>query len=363
MRKSFEDFTHLAGSSRSGCSLWEGPDHLLIIETMSLLGFREQYKRIDYARIETISYGRTKTFWWTFIWQALLLLPLSAAAFTMYNDNAAGAVVFGVLGFLVAVMLIVNLVRGPTCICRLQTAVQVLRLKPLNRLRATLPVVERLRQLCLQHQGGLAATPEALLSAAAYAASQHLPGAAKPPFAGSRIVTLAMCLLMAGGALTIGEPFVNSFGYFFADMLTGLVAHTLAVIGLAIMLRYQAPGILKFSLWGASANLLVSFITGYALLIMASIREVESAGRRAGEIRFGSGAEFSVWQWMSGATFDDLGWLAWMFVITGSFDVVCGLLGLPSALRLTRAGTASPAAAVPPPVIASSQPPVTDDLP
>lgn len=364
MKKAFDDYVHLAGSNRGGCSLWEGPDHLLVIETMPFLGFTERYKRIDYTKIETISYGRTAGFWWTCVWQVLLLALLGWGIVSTIEDARPGAIVLGVIALVVAIALIVHLVRGPTCICRLQTAVQILKLKALNRVGVTTRVVTRLRELCLQHQGGQEASSADLLNAGttAAAARDSVAGSLiKPPFTGSRIVTIALLLLLPAGAMTIGEPYINNFGYFFADCLCGLLAHTLAVIGLAMIFRYQTPTALKISLWGASVNLVLSFITGYALLIMASFKQVEAASRSSSGVRLGTGAEFSVWQWMSQASFQDLGWVAWLFVISGCIDILCGLIGLPSVLRsLGKTVVAAPPAA--PPVLPSMAP-VASELP
>jgi len=360
MKKAFDDYLHLAGSARGGSSLWEGPDHLLVIDTMPLFGCSEHYKRIDYAKIETLSYGRTSSFWWTLAWQFVLLALLVTGVIFNVEDTLPAAVVFGIVALLVVILLTVHIVRGPTCICRLQTAVQVLKLKPLNRIRRVEKVLPRLRQLCVQHQGGLEATSEALLSATATTPlSQVVAGSIKPAFPGSLLVTLALLMLLPAGALTMAEPFVDNFAFFFADCLVGLIAHTLAIIGLALIFRYQTPASVKLPLWGAGANLIISFVMGYTMLIFASYKQVEAATHSSGGVRFGAGAEFSVWQWMSHASFDELGWLAWVFVVTGALDILCALVGLPAALRPRAKGPAAPSPPPTPPSSSLSAPSVS----
>ena len=60
MKKAFGDYKHLAGKGRAG-SLWEGPDHLLYIESAGVfLAFSESYKRIDFGKIQAISIARTR---------------------------------------------------------------------------------------------------------------------------------------------------------------------------------------------------------------------------------------------------------------------------------------------------------------
>ena len=372
MKKAFDDYVYLAGSARGGCSLWEGPDHLLVIETTPLLGFSESYKRIDYARVETISYGATARFAWTIVWQVLLLAPLAFGAHRSYQESLGAGIVLGGLALVVAVSLIIHLIRGPTCVCRLQTAVQVLKLKPLDRVRTAERVVTRLRQLCLQHQGGQETSTEAFIAAGETALSSGaLAGGGSPPFTGSHLMTLALALLIPAGAMTVAEPFVDNLAYFFGDSLLGLVAHTLAVTALARCYRFKLPVSLRISLWTAAVNMLVSFILGYAMLMSQTFKQTMAAAQ-GDKTAHANLTEASLWRWMSHASFEDLGWFAWPMVITGAVAIFCGLLGLPAALRPPARGAAAPSAPQPPPVqpppvqhaaVEPPSPATPDDLP
>jgi hypothetical protein len=348
MKKAFDDYHLLVGSPRAGGSLWEGPDHLLLVETMPMLGFSESYKRIDYAKIETISYGRTRRFWALNILLGLLLALLITGVVAAIGDSTPLAITWGILGLIVGISLLVHAVRGPTCLCRLQTAVQVLKVKPLNRERKTRRIVARLQELCLRHQGGKVASTEELVAAsAAPLAAEAFPGGARKPFTGSPLLTIALLLLLPAGAMTMAEPFVDHIAFFFGDIFLCLVAHTLAVTSLARLFRFHLPGSLKASLWGAAANLLLLFVTGYVLLITASFKQAEESIRNNKGFNIGSGHEFTMWKWMSHASFEDLGWLAWPVVVGGGLAIFFALLGLPAALR---PGSAAQPPAQPPPV-------------
>ena len=79
------------------------------------------------------------------------------------NLIATGALTHAA-GIPLLIILIIHLVKGPTCLCKLQTAVQVLRLKPLGRMRRATACVSQLRELCELHQGGAAVfTPRPIL--------------------------------------------------------------------------------------------------------------------------------------------------------------------------------------------------------
>jgi hypothetical protein len=109
--------------------LYLGPDHLLLIEQFILT---ERYKRFYFRDIQAIT--ATKSARWIvfgLIWGFLVLL--SALFFIVH---ALLALTFGTLfTALFGFAFIHNIVSGPTCIVRLQTAVQTHRFAPLERTR------------------------------------------------------------------------------------------------------------------------------------------------------------------------------------------------------------------------------------
>jgi hypothetical protein len=134
--------------------LWLGPDHLLFARTAF---FSEEYKRFYFRDIQAIVTRRTE------------LREILSAFF------ACIAIVFGVMSiftdagwqaFLLVITgafffaLLVNWLRGPTCVCHVRTAVQNEELSPLKRFRAARKVIERLRPNIEKAQGALA--PELL---------------------------------------------------------------------------------------------------------------------------------------------------------------------------------------------------------
>jgi hypothetical protein len=109
--------------------LYLGTDHLLLIEQLILV---ERYKRFYYRDIQAITAAQSSR-WLVFAGLWGLLTLLAALSFFVHNPIAliAATLFTGLFGF----AFVYNLIQGPTCIVRLQTAVQTHRIAPLERTR------------------------------------------------------------------------------------------------------------------------------------------------------------------------------------------------------------------------------------
>jgi len=109
--------------------LYLGTDHLLLIEQLILV---ERYKRFYFRDIQVITATQTSR-WLVFgaIWSFLALL--AALSFFVHNPVAVatGTLFTALFGF----AFVHNMIQGPTCIVRFQTAVQTHRIAPLERIR------------------------------------------------------------------------------------------------------------------------------------------------------------------------------------------------------------------------------------
>jgi hypothetical protein len=109
--------------------LYLGTDHLLLIEQLILV---ERYKRLYFRDIQVITATQSAR-WLVFgvFWGILTLM--AALLFLVHHPVAmvAGALLTALFGF----AFIHNILLGPTCIVRLRTAVQTLRIAPLERIR------------------------------------------------------------------------------------------------------------------------------------------------------------------------------------------------------------------------------------
>src|SRR5438876_9263378 len=134
--------------------LWLGPDHLLLARTAF---FSEEYKRFYFRDIQAVVTRRTER-------REILnvILGLTAIVFgvlSVFSDAAWKVFLLVMTGSLFFV-LVVNWLRGPTCVCHVRTAVQTEELSPLKRFRATRKIIERLKPNIEKAQGPLA--PELL---------------------------------------------------------------------------------------------------------------------------------------------------------------------------------------------------------
>lgn len=159
--------------------LYEGPDHLLLVRTT---WFREDYRRFFYRDIQAVITRPTQRRRdYTYIWGAL---TGTAALPTVASFMAAVPVLPWGLLTLTAVLatgFVVNWLRGPTCECHLQTAVQCEALPGMTRQRRVDTLLTRLRARIAGTQGtapGNRAEPE--VSPAATPSPADLPPVLAP---------------------------------------------------------------------------------------------------------------------------------------------------------------------------------------
>ena len=136
--------------SLSRCSLYLGDDHVLAVEST---GFSEDYKRFYFSDIQAIITRKTRrgAFW------SVILALVTACSFmgVLFLEGESSRVLFSIFSGMFLVFLLVNVFKGPTCICHMTTAVQQDQLPSLNRLRVAHKVIEMLRPTIESVQGKL----------------------------------------------------------------------------------------------------------------------------------------------------------------------------------------------------------------
>jgi hypothetical protein len=129
--------------------LYLAADHLLQVSSS---GFTESYRRFYFRDIQSITlrksmHGKV----WNVIW---VLIAFLLVVIAQEESGAARFVWWSVAGIFV-LLLALNILRGPTCVCQIRTAVQTRPLPSLNRLRRASRVLAQLKPL-------IAATQEAM---------------------------------------------------------------------------------------------------------------------------------------------------------------------------------------------------------
>ncbi len=124
---------------------WLGPDHLLIVTQD---GYSERYRRIYFRDIQAVLIRRTSTWIWVMVILLGMLVVLGILPLTV--GDTIGLWLGGINLGIWSAFLTFHLIAGPTCGCRLVTAVQNRDLPHLNRwkqagrlLDALLPEVHR----------------------------------------------------------------------------------------------------------------------------------------------------------------------------------------------------------------------------
>lgn len=164
-------------------SLWLGKDHVLCVQNQH---FRESYKRFYFQDIQAIILRKTRTgMIWNIVWGSLML-AFAVTVIVAGPSLGFGILVCGYVILLISPFLVINWMRGPTCVCHFQTAVQTEEIPSLNRLRKARRIIARLRPLIEAVQGRL--TPEGMAAgirvdpaAAVAVPSTPPPVVRKPP--------------------------------------------------------------------------------------------------------------------------------------------------------------------------------------
>ena len=156
-----KEYTKLAGRGRrkreffAWNTLWLGRDHLLQVEHT---GYSEEYKRFYFTDIQGVSLCGTKRAQGFTIFFLLMIALGAALAVTIglgQNGDTAWLIVSGFWTGLFVLLATINFVKGPSCICFIQTAVHREQLPSLKRIRKTHRVLARIRELIVQAQGSL----------------------------------------------------------------------------------------------------------------------------------------------------------------------------------------------------------------
>ncbi|MBV9128347.1 MAG: hypothetical protein JO117_09705 [Verrucomicrobia bacterium] len=137
-------------------SLWLDDACLLLADSQLL---RDSYRRFYYADIQALQLRRTSR---GLVYNILALLGIVFCLLIFAAVNSRGAHVFWLGAAVVsAILLTINLLRGPTCRCQVQTAAGRVALVSLSRARAARRAFARIRERIAAAQGALPA-PESV---------------------------------------------------------------------------------------------------------------------------------------------------------------------------------------------------------
>ncbi len=261
-------------------SLWQGPDHLLFVESVF---FKEQNKRFYYDDIQSIVLQRTGThLLWTFAWGALALL------FGIIALLASGpGYVSGTFCSIFLIALLVNILKGPTCLVYFQTAVQIQKITSLKRVRTANKVMTRIRALVEERQGAWekqksidirqkalhaaqSAETEAPITSAVQKQKEEPRGRFKP-----LLHQILFGLILSMGIVWAIQILLKSPLIGLLETLLHAAALIISIVALARWFRHLKGSMIAKLNWLALIFLVILTIVGYGIYFAALFRNPE----------------------------------------------------------------------------------------
>jgi len=244
-------------------------------------GYREYYKRINYRDIQSVVVYRTsEAFIANLILGAVVLMFAGLAL--VVGDNVGMTILF-VLAGIVGLILLVNLLQGPTCKCQLYTAVQAEELHSLGRLSSAQKALDLLGPLIIAAQGTLTVEeiPQRLQEAARAASTtvgeRHplMPNMPPPPrLYRSRIHFIFFCILLTDLPFTVMGLLGDSAANNAVSLIWLLGAWVFAIIALVKQSGTNLPGLLK--------SVPVVFLAASVAQIVGSVAYTIAGSRESG---------------------------------------------------------------------------------
>lgn len=157
MKKKQKLYTKLPGVTHRNFgkhTLWQGKDHLLLMYSN---GMSEDYKRFYYKDILGIVITKTRKAAVTSSIILSLFLLTSFFSWKIWAHNQEPASAFlGVTAFVFLAFLLSLIIKGPSCECRIITAVQNENLKAVTLIRQAKKLMAILKPIILEAQGAKA---------------------------------------------------------------------------------------------------------------------------------------------------------------------------------------------------------------
>lgn len=253
-------------------SLWLADDHLLSVRNRA---YTEEYKRFYYRDIQAIVVRKTITgIIITFLFVLMLLALIVLFANGWNKGWESGFMIFGgiMIGFFF-VLLLIHMLRGPTCSVQIRTAVQTEKLLSLDRLPVALKAIRKLRTQIESLQGTI---PVEQLS--------RIPNASAPMFqpvaqvesgpltneSGS-VHAATFMLLLFDAALSFITIFYRNKGLYLLNACLFTSILICVVVALIRQRNSDLSGELKKMAWSIFGYLWVAAFLAYIYSLYAGI--------------------------------------------------------------------------------------------
>jgi ABC-type multidrug transport system fused ATPase/permease subunit len=258
------------------CSLYIGNDHILAIDNKV---FSEDYKRFYFSDIQAIITRKTKS---GAVWNIVLafLTACVLPGVLLPNDESLRLFFWIVCG-IILVALLINILRGPTCICHIMTAVQEDKLSSLHRLRTARKTIRTIRRAIEKVQGMLSLEEiNASHRKDSIHAKASLNTLRRPHGRGRQIRhyngtvhMIAFISLIADGILTSIAFVYHTLLISAASSALGVIYFMCIIIALAKQYASDIPRMVRVTTWASLVFVLISYVLSYILMITAFMRK------------------------------------------------------------------------------------------
>ena len=257
-------------------TLWQGSDHLLQI--YSRLGV-EDYKRYYFDDIQAIVTRKTGSG----RIQNIVIGALSGL-FCLFAVTSGGgwSVFHAAVAAAILLILLINLLKGPTCETVLLTAVQTEKLYSLHRLKTTEPVMNRLRSIIERRQGRI--DPNIFDQPSVFSSARRAnrtPGGAKQRSLSAqrhergRVHLLLFALLVAEGLIVAASFMLTHVALTLLGSATTMLLGICVVVALVKQHESNLKRSLRTLTWAALGYVCFSFIAGYIVSMGIAFRHPE----------------------------------------------------------------------------------------
>ncbi|MFH1091232.1 MAG: hypothetical protein V1742_06650 [Pseudomonadota bacterium] len=291
-----DKYRRLPGKKRGflgNSSLWLGHSHLLAVSGRF---FSEEYKRFYYEDIQAVIAHKTVLH---LIYNVIYGLVIGLFIFLAYlTKDPSGYLILGFIAAWFFFFMSRNIWLGPTCLTRIQTAVQLELLPSLNRLSQVNKVLNILRPLLEQAQGRL--RPEEMISALS-GVNVAAPGPTRPlrhesgAYHKQAFIILGLNGLAWGLNLEIDSPILYILGN--TTILFGAIAVIIAVVS---QQDSDIPPAVKKLTWSGLVYVGLTFLIQTAFYLYASIKIPNAAGNYWELVKFMAAIPSRSGPWLSG---------------------------------------------------------------
>ena len=258
-------------ASFSRCSLYLGDDHVLAVDST---GFSEDYKRFYFSDIQAIITRKTRRgAFWSII---LALMIASSSMGALFLEGESFRILFWILSGTFLVFLLINVFRGPTCICHMTTAVQQDQLPSLNRLRVARKVIEMVRPAIERVQGKL--SPEKANIAQSEGILHPTRSLRRPRARGHEIRHDDGTMHMVAFALILLDGILTGINLLHHTAIMATVSSLLSAgycicIVIALVKQHDSdlPGSLRRITWASLGFVCISYLLSYVLMVTSLV--------------------------------------------------------------------------------------------